>query len=217
MFRSIVLSLSLVSLVGGVTACQAPAVQASNSMSQSFAEVGRSITRVEDSLTKIAANLELLATVQSRDEVGSISKLFSQYQNLNGNLTSAVKKMDEAAKANAKQVEGYFKKRNENNATITVEALRKTDADQIASLQASQKSVADAYAAMKAKVETLVTDAASFQTYLANNLNLGGVEAAGPQMQGQSDQIRSIEPMLKNVATQYQQLSASLVPPKSGS
>ena len=215
MIRSLVLSLSLVSLVAGVTACQAPAVQASNSMSQSFAEVGRSITRVEDSLTKIASNLELLATVQSRDEVGSISKLFSQYQSLNSSLTSAVKKMDEAAKANAKEVEGYFKKRNENNATITVESLRKTDADQIADLQKKQKGVSDAYAAMKAKVDTLVSDAASFQTYLANNLNLGGVEAAGPQMQGQSDQIRSIEPMLKNIATQYQALSTSLVPPKS--
>ncbi len=215
MIRSLVLSVSLLSLVGAVTACQAPGVQASSSMSQSFAEVGRSITRVEDSLVKIASNLELLATVQSRDEVGSISKLFSQYQSLNGSLNAAVKKMDEAAKSNAKEVEGYFKKRNENNATITVESLRKTDADQIADLQKKQKAVSDAYAAMKAKVDTLVSDAASFQTYLANNLNLGGVEAAGPQMQGQSDQIRSIEPMLKNVAEQYQSLSTSLVPPKS--
>ena len=215
MIRSLVLSLSLVSLAGAVTACQAPGVQASSSMSQSFADVGRSITRVEDSLTRIASNLELLATVQSRDEVGSISKLFSQYQSLNGSLTAAVKKMDEAAKSNAKAVEAFFKKREESNATITVESLRKTGADQIAALQASQKSVSDAYAAMRAKVETLVSDAASFQTYLANNLNLGGVEAAGPQMQGQSDQIRNIDPMLKNVAEQYQKLSTSLVPPKS--
>lgn len=215
MLRSLVISLSLVSLVGIVTACQAPAVKASSSMSQSFAEVGRSITRVEDSLVKIASNLELLATVQSREEVGSISRLFSQYQSLNGSLTSAVKKMDEASKSNAKEIEAYFKKRNENNATITVESLRQTDAAQIAELQQKQQAVSDAYAAMKAKVETLVSDAASFQTYLANNLNLGGVDAAGPQMQGQSDQIRSIEPMLKDVAEQYQALSASLVPPKS--
>lgn len=215
MLRSLVISLSLVSLVGIVTACQAPAVKASSSMSQSFAEVGRSITRVEDSLVKIASNLELLATVQSREEVGSISRLFSQYQSLNGSLISAVKKMDEASKSNAKEIEAYFKKRNENNATITVESLRQTDAAQIAELQQKQQAVSDAYAAMKAKVETLVSDAASFQTYLANNLNLGGVDAAGPQMQGQSDQIRSIEPMLKDVAEQYQALSASLVPPKS--
>lgn len=215
MLRSLVISLSLVSLVGIVTACQAPAVKASSSMSQSFAEVGRSITRVEDSLVKIASNLELLATVQSREEVGSISRLFSQYQSLNGSLTSAVKKMDEASRSNAKEIEAYFKKRNENNATITVESLRQTDAAQIAELQQKQQAVSDAYAAMKAKVETLVSDAASFQTYLANNLNLGGVDAAGPQMQGQSDQIRSIEPMLKDVAEQYQALSASLVPPKS--
>lgn len=217
MFRSLVLAFSLVTLVGVVTACQAPGVQASSSMSQSFAEMGRSITRVEDSLAKIAGNLELLATVQSREEVGSISRLFAQYRSLNGNLTSAVTKMDQAAKSNAKEVDAYFKRRNADNATITVESLRQTDADQIAGLQASQKSLAEAYAAMKAQVEALVSDAASFQTYLANNLNLGGVEAAGPQMQGQSDQIRNIEPMLKNVAQQYQNLAASLVPPTSGS
>ena len=127
MIRSLVLSLSLVSLVGAVTACQAPGVQASSSMSQSFADVGRSITRVEDSLTRIASNLELLATVQSRDEVGSISKLFSQYQSLNGSLTAAVKKMDEAAKSNAKAVEAFFKKREESNATITVDTGHTND------------------------------------------------------------------------------------------
>ena len=215
MLRSLVLSLSLVSLVGGVTACQAPGVKASSSMSHSFAEVGRSITRVEDSLTKIASNLELFATVQDRHEVGSISKLFAEYRSINSSLTSAVKKMDEAAKANAREVEGYFKSRHENNAKITVESLRETDANQIADVQNKQMAVSNAYAAMKAKVDTLVSDAASFQTYLANNLNLGGVEAAGPQLQGQSDQIRSIEPMLKNLAAQYQALSTSLVPPKS--
>lgn len=215
MLRSAVLALSLLSLGGAVAGCQAPGVQASSTMSKSFAEMGTSITRVEDSLAKIASNLELLATVQSRDEVGSISKLFSQYQSLNGSLTSAVKKMDEAEKANAKEIEAYFKKRRDDNAQIANDSLRKTDSDRIAVLEKAQKSVADAYASMKAKVDTLVTDAASFQTYLANNLNLGGVEAAGPQMQGQSDQIRNLDPMLKNVAEQYQNLAASLVPPKS--
>jgi len=209
------LTISTVGVFSAIpVACQATGLSAASSVSKTFANMGTSIGDVRDSLEKIASNLDEMSSAEERGVSGDIQKLFSSYSTLESRLAKSAKRLDDAAKACRRDTTSYLDLRRKQNASMTDAAVKQLDLKQIDELVTSEGQTGDAYAAVKARLEPLLSSAASLETYLANNLNAAGVKAGASLFRKTADQIRDTLPALAACANEYRELAESMVPPK---
>ena len=195
-------------------ACQSTGISAASSASKTFATMGTSIADVRTALDKLAANLDEMSTAGERGVSGDLKKLFSSYSSLETGLAKSARRLDDAAKACARETTSYLNVRRKQNASMTDPAVKQLDLKQIDELVSSELQTRDAYLAVKGQLEPLLSSAASLETYLANNLNTAGVAAGAALFQRTADQIRDVSPALEACSKAYRALANSMVPPK---
>jgi chromosome segregation ATPase len=160
------------------------------------------------------------ATMKSLSDIAASAntdprKAFEQYSKDVSNLESTAAKIRKRAQEMQAQGQSYFKKWEQELATVSNPEIRTLAEQRKAKLQATFEDIRKYSEPLKAQFEPWMSDLKDLQRYLSNDLTIGGVDAAKGLFKKTTNQGSEVQKSMDALVAELNTVAATITPAKA--
>jgi chromosome segregation ATPase len=162
------------------------------------------------------------ATMKSLSDIAATAntdprKAFQQYSKDVSNLESTAAKIRKRAQEMQAQGQAYFKKWEQELATVSNPEIRALAAQRKAKLQETFESIRKYSEPLKAQFDPWMSDLKDLERYLSNDLTIGGVDAAKGLFKKTSNEGADVQKSMDALVAELNTVAATITPAKAES
>jgi len=182
---------------------------------QQAEKTGAGITEYREEIYKGKQAID--ATMQSLGQIAATAnsdprQAFQQYRKDVSNLEAATAKVRKRSQELKAKGEAYFKRWQEETATVQDPEIRKVSEEQKAKMQATFDNIQKYSDPLKAKFDPWLSNLRDLRTYLSNDLTVSGISAAKPLFEKTQSEGQEIQKSMDALVIELNSVSTAMTP-----
>lgn len=188
--------------------CASPGYQQAEKTGASIAQFRTDVVKGKQAIDATMQSLGQIAATANTDPRAA----FQQYKKDLANLEAAAVKVRKRSQQLQAQGDAYFKKWQQQTATVQNPEIRKLSEEQKSRMQATFDTIQQHTDPLKAKFDPWLSDLRDLRTYLGNDLSVSGIDAARGLFEKTQSEGTEIQKSMDSLVTELNQVSTAITP-----